>query len=151
MANKPISEMTDDEITKELLNWFKTETIDNVLYAVTNGKPKPHNIELLVSLKKLGLNDEVINVLLHYVFLSSNHSLPNLYAMQLANHWLKNGLTTAEEAMKFAKDMTGKLKNSISLNFDSIGVIFKNIGLLVAIDTPNEELGKAVKELYKME
>ncbi|WP_217586936.1 replication initiation and membrane attachment family protein [Lentibacillus saliphilus] len=50
-----------------------------------------------------GLPSPVMNVLIHYVLLQSNMKLSKNYLEKIASHWSRAKLTTAEEAMAFAK------------------------------------------------
>lgn len=139
----------NNEMINELIVWFKTANPKDVLHVVY-GYPTdlPGGLLLLHNLKDLGLKNELINVLLHYVTLSCNGDLPHRYSVLLGKHWLDNGITTVEEAMEFVQKENNKLKEIVLSNLDSIGTIFQNIGMLVSINTSERELGKAVKELY---
>lgn len=50
-----------------------------------------------------GLPAPVMNVLIHYVLLQSNMKLSKAYMEKIASHWSRANLTTAREAMEFAK------------------------------------------------
>lgn len=50
-----------------------------------------------------GLPSPVMNVLIHYVLLQSNMKLSKAYMEKIASHWSRANLTTAKEAMEFAK------------------------------------------------
>lgn len=51
-----------------------------------------------------GLPSPVMNVLIHYVLLQSNMKLSKAYMEKIAGHWSRAKLTTAREAMQFAKN-----------------------------------------------
>src|SRR5699024_9328968 len=52
---------------------------------------------------KQGLKTPVMNVLIHYVLLQSNMQLSRAYLEKIASHWSRANLSSAKEAMEFAK------------------------------------------------
>lgn len=145
MEIKLSNDQNEDKIKEDLIVWFKTSNPTDVLHAVYNNSNEGLLIPLL---KELGLNNGVINVLVHYVSLSFKGDVPYWYFTLIAKHWVENGIVTVEEAMEFAKQENDKLEKIVISNLESIGVIFESIGMLVSINTPDKDLGKAVKELY---
>ncbi|MFA1821261.1 replication initiation and membrane attachment family protein [Virgibacillus oceani] len=58
-----------------------------------------------------GLPSPVMNVLIHYVLLQSNMRLSKAYLEKIASHWSRANLTTAKEAMRFAKAEKDRFQN----------------------------------------
>lgn len=58
-----------------------------------------------------GLPAPVMNVLIHYVLLQSNMRLSKAYMEKIASHWSRANLTTAKEAMTFAKKEKERFRN----------------------------------------
>lgn len=63
-----------------------------------------------------GLPAPVMNVLIHYVLLQSNMKLSKAYLEKIASHWSRANLTTAKEAMEFAKNEIKRSQESFSKN-----------------------------------
>lgn len=53
-------------------------------------------------INKIGLEIEVVNVLLDFVMLMKDNQLPREYTMKVASSWKRRGFQTAEEAFEFA-------------------------------------------------
>jgi replication initiation and membrane attachment protein len=60
-----------------------------------------------------GLPSPVMNVLIHYVLLQTNMKLSKAYLETIASHWSRANLTTAKEAMEFAKREKVRYRQSI--------------------------------------
>ncbi|WP_284139803.1 MULTISPECIES: DnaD domain protein [unclassified Virgibacillus] len=58
-----------------------------------------------------GLPAPVMNVLIHYVLLQSNMKLSKAYLEKIASHWSRANLTSAKEAMAFAKKEKQRYQN----------------------------------------
>jgi replication initiation and membrane attachment protein len=58
-----------------------------------------------------GLPSPVMNVLIHYVLLQSNMRLSKAYMEKIASHWSRANITTAKEAMRFAKKEKERYRN----------------------------------------
>src|SRR5699024_2232959 len=57
-----------------------------------------------------GLSITVMNVLTHYVLLQSDMKLTKAYLEKIASHWSRAKLSTAKEAMDFARNELNRRK-----------------------------------------
>lgn len=105
-----------------------------------------------------GLPAPVMNVLIHYVLLQSNMRLSKSYIETIASHWSRAHLTTAREAMNFAKQEIAKSRNpkkrtttrkSVSNSTEVVPEWFKNREKQEKKETKtnNPEIEKELKEM----
>ncbi|TFD92478.1 replication initiation and membrane attachment family protein [Jeotgalibacillus sp. R-1-5s-1] len=101
-AHEPVEELNTED---SLLHYLKTTSPVKVLSDASKGvDPTRSELELIETLlyeKKLP--QEVVNVLLQFVLLRTNMKLTKGFAEQIANHWVRSGIQTAEAAMDEAK------------------------------------------------
>src|SRR5699024_4110072 len=74
-------------------------------------------------MSRQGLETPVMNVLIHYVLLQSNMQLSRAYLVKIASHWSRANLTTAKEAMDFAKVQNQPLQDRKRVTKNSKEVI----------------------------
>jgi len=78
-----------------------------------NEEPSFQNIKLLEDLSIVSkLTNEVINVLIDYVLIKQSGRLPYSYVMKIASSLSNAGIRTAEEAMSYFSNVTGRSKSS---------------------------------------
>ncbi|TDL85885.1 hypothetical protein E2R55_23040 [Vibrio vulnificus] len=75
------------------------------------------DVKLIKDLQELGLKDEVIIVLLHYVIVVSRIGMVHSLVKELGKSWHENGLTTVEEAFVFVKGEQKIYKESPENNY----------------------------------
>ncbi|KQU19208.1 hypothetical protein ASG65_24780 [Bacillus sp. Leaf13] len=75
------------------------------------------DVKLIKDLQELGLKDEVIIVLLHYVIVVSRIGLVHSLVKELGKSWHENNLTTVEEAFVFVREEQKKYKESSENNY----------------------------------
>ncbi|MGO4890392.1 DnaD domain protein [Anaerobacillus sp. MEB173] len=89
---------------EKILKVYKSVSPEELLMSKVPGAKVPkEDVQLINTLRKMGLRDEVINVLLDYVLMTTNMKLPKPYVEKIAGHWTRKKLKTAEQAMEFAK------------------------------------------------
>ena len=97
-----------------LARWIKKqEAIDDNEDGVrqNNEEPSYQNIKLLEDLSIISkLSNEVINVLIDYVLIKQSGRLPYNYVMKIASSLSNAGIRTAEEAMSYFSNVTGRSK-----------------------------------------
>ncbi|HLR59616.1 MAG TPA: DnaD domain protein [Pseudogracilibacillus sp.] len=74
-------------------------------------------------MSRQGLETPVMNVLIHYVLLQSNMQLSRAYLEKIASHWSRANLTSAKEAMDFAKVQNQPLQDRKRVTKNSKEVI----------------------------
>lgn len=93
--------------TKEEMLIHELETISpkQLLADLSNGNQASEQDMRVIRdvMTSQGLPAPVMNVLIHYVLLQSNMKLSKAYMEKIASHWSRANLTTAKEAMEFAK------------------------------------------------
>lgn len=89
---------------EQKLNRFKTTSPYVLLRDYQNGGQVSNADERLVDdlLNKIGLEYEVVNVLLDFVMLMKENQLPREYTMKIAGSWKRRGFITAEDAFTYA-------------------------------------------------
>ncbi|MFJ7942037.1 DnaD domain protein [Peribacillus sp. NPDC096622] len=70
------------------------------------------DVKLIKDLQELGLKDEVIIVLLHYVMVVSRMGLVHSLVKEMGKSWNEINLTTVEEAIVFVREEQKKYKES---------------------------------------
>ncbi|MES1053888.1 helicase DnaB [Bacillus thuringiensis] len=102
--------MNKQEALLQLLNTYIPEQVLMDMYDIRNipNKEMPfflakdqHIINTVRDTFKLP--DPVINVLIHYVMLSTDMRFPKAYVEKIAGHWVRKKITTAEAALALAK------------------------------------------------
>lgn len=90
--------MTPDEW---VLNRYKTITPLDLIneYGVASKVDET----LVKDLKDLGLNNDVINVLLEYVFIFNGIGFVQSLVLEIGKNWLKNDIQTVEKAIEFIR------------------------------------------------
>ena len=74
-----------------------------------NMEPSPQDIKLVEDLSLMSkLNPGVINVLLDYVMLNKQNTLPYNYVMKVASSLARENITTAIEAMEYFTNFKNK-------------------------------------------
>lgn len=74
-------------------------------------------------MSRQGLETPVMNVLIHYVLLQSNMQLSRAYLEKIASHWSRANLTSAKDAMDFAKIQNQPLQDRKRVTKNSKEVI----------------------------
>ncbi|WP_043933865.1 DnaD domain protein [Bacillus sp. EB01] len=70
------------------------------------------DVNLIKDLQELGLKDEVIIVLLHYVMVISKIGLVHSLVKEMGKSWHENNLTNVEDAVIFIREEQKKYKGS---------------------------------------
>ncbi|MFJ5771691.1 DnaD domain protein [Psychrobacillus sp. NPDC093180] len=91
--------MTVDEW---LLNKYKTITPFELISAYDVATKDEET--LVIDLQDLGLNNEVINALLEYVFVFNDKGFVESLVLEIGKSWVKNGILTLEKAIQFMKE-----------------------------------------------
>ncbi|WP_419962268.1 DnaD domain protein [Psychrobacillus sp. BM2] len=68
---------------------------------------------LIEDLQDLGLNNEVINVLLEYVFIFNGIGFVQSLVLEIGKNWLKNDILTVEKAIEFIREEHRKHNESL--------------------------------------
>lgn len=91
------------KMLKMLTKTFKEENPITLL-SRKNGdekvKPPVRHVESIENIRKIGLSDEVINVLIDFVFYQCHGDFVSSHAELQASNWHKANLMTAEQAVK---------------------------------------------------
>lgn len=89
---------------EQKLHRFKTTSPLILLRDYQNGGQVSKADERLVDdlLNKVGLEYEVVNVLLDFVMLMKDNQLPREYTMKIASSWKRRGFQSAEDAFQYA-------------------------------------------------
>ncbi|MFS0615283.1 DnaD domain protein [Lederbergia ruris] len=136
---------------EKLIEYFKTVTPEEFLMDLQKGsKPIEADLKLIKEIREIGLSNEAINVLIHYILIKSDMKLNKNYALKIASHWNEKRVTTADEAMKLAKqehEIYGNYKNSYKESsaerLKAIEVAAKDLSMT------NEQLGQFVRSTLK--
>lgn len=147
--------MSNKKLKKdELLEYLKKHTPETVLHDFMKDKDRSllsSDLKTITKLRGIGLNDEVINVLIQYSFLIGK-GMNFLYLERYAKHWLYKEISTAEEAMKEAQtnhknQKTLKEKLNQENEHKEIQAIsdIKTIKDAMDAGLTNEQLGKFVR------
>jgi replication initiation and membrane attachment protein DnaB len=94
------------------INQITTKTPIEVLKE-PKGTVTEDDIKLIKDLQILGLNDEVINVLLHYAIIVSRIGLVPPLVIEMGKSWYENNISTVEEAIVFVREAQKKHKESL--------------------------------------
>lgn len=70
-----------------------------------NGTIEEEDINLIRDLEVLGLNNEVIIVLLQYVMAYSKIGLWHAIVKEMGGRWKKNNILSVEQAIKFVREV----------------------------------------------
>lgn len=99
--------MTPDEW---VLNRYKTITPIELIneYEVASKA----DVTLVENLQDMGLNNDVINVLLEYVFIFNGIGFVQSLVLEIGKNWLKNDILTVEKAIKFIRNEQRKNNES---------------------------------------
>lgn len=91
---------------EELVEYFEKTSMIEVLKGVNNGEePFEQDIDLFADLAgKYKMKVPVVNVLIHYVYLSSDLGMNKKFVQTIAANWRKKGISTAAQAMSEARD-----------------------------------------------
>src|SRR5699024_7919220 len=103
---KPKLKSSQPESKEELLiQRLETISPKDLLEDLSSGSNASESDMKLVRdvMLKQGLKTPVMNVLIHYVLLQSNMQLSRAYLEKIASHWSRANLSSAKEAMEFAK------------------------------------------------
>lgn len=103
-------QVTSSNLTKEdqLIAMLETISPKQLLEDLSTGSNASEQDMKMISelMVRQGLSAPVMNVLIHYVLLQSDMQLSKAYLEKIASHWSRAKLTTAKEAMEFAKKQT---------------------------------------------
>lgn len=90
---------------EELIAYLESASPIQVLRDIADGKePLPADVQLANQLvTQHGMEPAVVNVLLQYVLLRTDMKLTKAYVEKIASHWLRKNVTTAKQAMEFAR------------------------------------------------
>lgn len=69
-----------------------------------NGDVSEKDVELVKDLQAMGLNDDVINVLLDYAGIVSRIGFVHSLVKEMGEHWLKEDILTIESAIVFVRE-----------------------------------------------
>ncbi len=102
---KPDSQQAPINKEDELIAYLESASPLQVLRDIANGKePLPADVQLANQLvTQHGMEPAVVNVLLQYVLLRTDMKLTKAYVEKIASHWLRKNVTTAKQAMEFAR------------------------------------------------
>ncbi|MFB5087747.1 DnaD domain protein [Psychrobacillus sp. PGGUH221] len=81
-------------------------------FKLQNGTITEEDVKLVKDLKELGLNDDVINVLLSYVVAVSNIGLIHSLINEMGEYWIEENILTVEKAIVFVREEHKKYKES---------------------------------------
>lgn len=147
--------MSNNEEKKvELIEYLKKHTPEMILQDFMKDKDRPpptSDLKTITKLREIGLNDEVINVLIQYTFLIGK-DMNILYLERFAKHWLHKEISTAEEALnevqtehKNQKALKEKLKQEGERKEIQAIYDIKTIKDAMNAGLTNEQLGKFVR------
>lgn len=96
----------------ELIKHFETMSPRQILEDYSSGnQASEQDVKLIRDvMTSQGLSIPVMNVLTHYVLLQSDMKLTRAYLEKIASHWSRSKLSTAKEAMDFAKSELNRRK-----------------------------------------
>lgn len=95
-----------------------------------------------------GLPDSVINVLIHYVMLTTEVDTLNQIFNDIAVEWSKKGIKTTEEAMLLAKQEHKKYQEWLE-RYDEDRILGSVLRGAIITGMTDEQLGRYVRELQK--
>ncbi|MDY0408638.1 DnaD domain protein [Paracerasibacillus soli] len=106
-GNNPKKPLTQEE---KLIQKLEVISPQQLLADLSSGnQASPQDMKLVREVMATqGLPAPVMNVLIHYVLLQSDMRLSKAYLETIASHWSRANLTTAREAMEFAKKQQEK-------------------------------------------
>lgn len=115
-ANKQVEEW--DSKQAELIEYFEHSSPMEVLSAISDGKqPFEKDIELFEGLVTLyDISIPVVNVLIHYVSMTSPGRMNKNYVDAIASEWRAKGIKTATQAMEVAREFMDKKNPQIKKN-----------------------------------
>lgn len=95
---------------EELVEYFEKTSMIEVLKGVNNNKePFEQDVALFAELVgRYGMKVPVVNVLIHYVYLSSDLGMNKKFVQTIAANWRKKEISTAAQAMSEARDFIDK-------------------------------------------
>lgn len=98
---------------EQLIQQFETMSPQQLLADLSAGNQASERDMRMIRdvMLNQGLSAPVMNVLVHYVLIQSNMKLSKAYLETIASHWSRANLTTAQEAMDFAKKEIERFKN----------------------------------------
>ena len=90
----------------ELLNHFKGTPSPSFLKNTQEKRNinQDKDLDFLSSMRRLGVPDEVTNVLSMYSYLINDEKITHSYVERLGSHFVRKNIVTAEEALKFVRD-----------------------------------------------
>lgn len=92
-----------------LLNKYKTITPFELITAYEVAAKDEET--LVKDLQDLGLNNDVINALLEYVFVFNGKGFVQSLVLEIGKNWVKSDSITLEKAIKFMKEQDSKKSN----------------------------------------
>lgn len=107
-----------DSKQAELIEYFEHTSPIEVLTAINDGKqPFEKDIELFESLVTLyEISIPVVNVLIHYVTLTSPGRINKNYVDTIASEWRAKGITTASQAINVAREFMDNKNPQVKKN-----------------------------------
>ncbi|ALC85086.1 hypothetical protein AM499_04065 [Bacillus sp. FJAT-22090] len=81
-------------------------------FKIQNSTITEEDVKLVKDLQELGLNDDVINVLLSYVVVVSKIGLIHPLIKEMGEYWIEKNLLTVEKAIVFVREEHKKYKES---------------------------------------
>src|SRR5690606_17234660 len=104
-AQQPAAQQAPANKEDELIAYLESASPLQVLRDIADGKePLPADVQLANQLvTQHGMEPAVVNVLLQYVLLRTDMKLTKAYVEKIASHWLRKNVTTAKQAMEFAR------------------------------------------------
>lgn len=104
-TQQPAVQETPVNKEDELIAYLESASPIQVLRDIADGKePLPADVQLANQLvTQHGMEPAVVNVLLQYVLLRTDMKLTKAYVEKIASHWLRKNVTTAKQAMDFAR------------------------------------------------
>jgi len=99
---------------EQLIARLQTISPKELLEDLSSGKQASEQDMKLIRdvMTEQGLPTPVMNVLIHFVLLQTNMKLSKAYLEKIASHWSRANLTTAKEAMQFAKKEVHSLQKN---------------------------------------
>lgn len=88
----------------KMIKEFKTKHPEEYLTDLHSGrKPLSTDLKTIEVIKQTGLTNEVINVLINYTLLKLDGKFQRNYIKRVAEHCYRMNITTAEQAMDWAR------------------------------------------------
>lgn len=108
----PSTETIPQTKEEQLVREFETMSPRELLENLSAGQASEREMKMISDvMTQYGLTTSVMNVLVHYVLMQSNMKLSKPYLDTIATHWSRARLTTAKEAMDFAKKEIEKARD----------------------------------------